>query len=659
MGINVLEPRIFNKIAAGEVVERPASIIKELVENSVDAKATKINIEIENGGITKLRVVDNGCGIDYSDLEKAFLPHATSKISSEDDLVGIKTLGFRGEALASIGAVSEVRLISKTKDAETGGVIEISGGNLSSPTICGADKGTDITVSNLFFNVPARAKFLKKPKTEESEITNLIERFILANPCISIKYVVDGKIKYMSSGSGMVDAIYEIYGKEAVDNTIYLENDYGTLKVYGFIGKPSFTKPNKTYQTIILNNRYIQNQTIASAVHNAYGEILMKKQFPFYVLYVDIDYESVDVNVHPNKMEVRFENGGAIYSKIFESVNRAINNIDFTRTLSTPDTNENLSMPLPNLDSEIVIEKQTTKIDEAILHNAIIDTNKNVNVKIENLSESEKIISEENNKMQTVLSAIIINSESQSDEFRDGVTVGSSLFNQMQEEYEKNIAKAKKLNDAYQGEENKTEQQTFDVRNSSVEYKIVGVVFKTYIIIEYNGKVLFIDQHAGHERILYDKFMKEVEKSQDKLSQSLLFPYILDVNQLEYEYLSENVKDLVDLGFEIETFGENCFKVTAVPYMLAEMDLKNFFNDVLSDVKTIKIKTYDETVRNKFATLACKSAVKAGDSLSTGEIEFLVNEFAIQNTKLLCPHGRPIVVEVSRNEIEKWFKRIV
>ncbi len=669
MRINVLEPRIFNKIAAGEVVERPASIIKELVENCIDAGSTKINIDIENGGITKIRVTDNGCGIEFEDLKKAFLPHATSKISSENDLIGIKTLGFRGEALASIGAVSEVVLVSKTKDSDVGGKIEISGGDILEPTICGVDSGTDITVKNLFFNVPARAKFLKKPKTEESEITNLVERFILANPCVSIKYVIDGKIKYISNGGGMTDSIYEVYGKEAIDNIIYLENDFGALKIYGYIGKPAFTKPNKTYQTIILNNRYIQNQTIASAVHNAYGDILMKKQFPFYVLYVDIDYESVDVNVHPNKMEVRFENGGAIYSKVFESVNRAINGIDFTKTLSTSDLGIDYSTPIPTQEAEIVIMESSSHKTSGTAEPNIVEIEKqeafkglNTSITVEEANhklsdESERIIAEENKKMQTILSAIAITADNSL--MKDGVTVGSRLFQQMQKEYEDNISNAKKTSNQYEYDNKIVEQQSIVEHKNKIDYKVIGVAFKTYIIVEYNNKLLFIDQHAGHERLLYDKFMNKVNNDTDKLTQSLLFPFIVDVNHLEFDYLTENLEDLKNLGFEIDSFGDNCFKVTAVPYMLAEMDLKAFFDDVLSDIKSVKIKTYDETIKNRFATLACKSAVKAGDELAPSEIEHLLKEFAIQNTKLLCPHGRPIVVEVSKNEVEKWFKRIV
>lgn len=656
MRINVLEPRIFNKIAAGEVVERPASIVKELVENCIDAKSTKITIEVENGGIDKIRVSDNGCGIDFEDLEKAFLPHATSKIQSEDDLVGIKTLGFRGEALASIGAVSEVTLTSKTRDSETGGTIEISGGAMTTPSLCGSDNGTDIVVKNLFFNVPARAKFLKKPKTEEGEVTNLVERFILANPCVSIKYIVDGKIKYLSNGTGMIDSIYEIYGKDAVNNTIYLENDYGFLKIYGYIGKPSFTKPNKTYQTIILNNRYIQNQTIASAVHNAYGDILMKKQFPFYVLYVDLDYTAVDVNVHPNKMEVRFENGGAIYSKVFESVNRAINSIDFTKTLYG-DSTEDLSVDLPSQESEIVIDSPQTDVKPVSESLAFARTNismpsdeyKPITSEIKGKSSDHK-----DAERRTIFSAMAINIRD--NEFKDGIRIGSKLLNRMQEAYESN--KDITDNEYIKSEEQSIAQQKF-IEDEAVQFNIVGVIFKTYILVEYGQKLLLIDQHAGHERLLFDKFMKEVSSSGETLTQSLFIPYILDLNQVEFNFLSDKIGELAKLGFEIEPFGESSYKVSAVPYMLSEMNLKTFFDDVLHDLKSMKIQTYDTTLRDKLASLACKSAVKAGDELSRGEIEYLIQEFAKQNTKLLCPHGRPIVVEISKNEIEKWFKRIV
>lgn len=657
MKINCLEPKIFNKIAAGEVVERPASIIKELVENSVDAGATKITIEIENGGISKIRVIDNGSGIDFDDLTRAFLPHATSKIKDENDLFEIKTLGFRGEALASIGAVSFVRLVSKTKDSESGGEIQISGGEIGTPQYIGADNGTDITVQNLFYNVPARAKFLRKPKAEEGEITDLVEKFILSNPTISIKYIVDGKIRHFSNGLGMVDAIYEVYGKNTIDNLLYFEKEFDDMRIYGYTSKPEFSKPNRTYQTIILNNRYIRNVTIQSAVTNAYGEILMKKQYPFFVIYLDMDAKKVDVNVHPNKMEVRFENGNNIYPRVFEIVNKTINSIDYTRTYSK---NEEVFEVPPEATPEIVIdntagvkienpatEKLWTQFDEDIASlqqvaknpqesifesktQEIVENRSNADTTNQMLNAISQKYSESNANIFTAMSL-----NATDDALSSGVSFGSKLLQKMQ-----------------------TEQQEFDGEDGLGQMRIVGVVFKTYIIIEYKNSMLLVDQHAGHERVLFDKMMEEL--SNNKLAiQPLMVPFILDVNPIEKNYILEHLSDLKDLGFDVDEFGENTFKVSSVPYILDDINFKEFFDEFLQDMKNPKQFTFAGSFRNKVASMACKAAVKGGDELAESEVKKLIELFIENNTKLLCPHGRPVVIKVTESELEKWFKRIV
>lgn len=657
MKINCLEPKIFNKIAAGEVVERPASIIKELVENSVDAGATKITIEIENGGISKIRVIDNGSGIDFDDLTRAFLPHATSKIKDENDLFEIKTLGFRGEALASIGAVSFVRLVSKTKDSESGGEIQISGGEIGTPQYIGADNGTDITVQNLFYNVPARAKFLRKPKAEEGEITDLVEKFILSNPTISIKYIVDGKIRHFSNGLGMVDAIYEVYGKNTIDNLLYFEEEFDDMRIYGYTSKPEFSKPNRTYQTIILNNRYIRNVTIQSAVTNAYGEILMKKQYPFFVIYLDMDAKKVDVNVHPNKMEVRFENGNNIYPRVFEIVNKTINSIDYTRTYSK---NEEVFETPPEVTPEIVIdntagvkiensatEKLWTQFDEDIASlqqvaktpqesifesktQEIVENRSNTDTTNQMLNAISQKYSESNANIFTAMSL-----NATDDVLSSGVSFGSKLLQKMQ-----------------------TEQQEFDGEDGLGQMRIVGVIFKTYIIIEYKNSMLLVDQHAGHERVLFDKMMEEL--SNNKLAiQPLMVPFILDVNPIEKNYILEHLSDLQDLGFDVDEFGENTFKVSSVPYILDDINFKEFFDEFLQDMKNPKQFTFAGSFRNKVASMACKAAVKGGDELAESEVKKLIELFIENNTKLLCPHGRPVVIKVTESELEKWFKRIV
>lgn len=658
MKINVLEPRIFNKIAAGEVVERPASIIKELVENSVDAGAKHITIEIENGGISKIRVIDDGCGIDFDDLQRAFLPHATSKIKEDSDLFEIKTLGFRGEALASIGAVSFVSLISKTKDSSTGGTIQISGGDMGVPTICGADNGTDITVQNLFYNVPARAKFLKKPKTEESEITDLVEKFILSNPTISIKYIIDGKIRHISNGKGMMDAIYEVYGKNTLDNLLYFEQEYDDMRIYGFTSKPEFSKPNRTYQTIIINNRYIKNTTIQSAVTNAYGEVLMKKQFPFFVIYLDMDFSAVDVNVHPNKMEVRFENGNNIYPRVFELINKTINSIDYTRTyqskqsetlvdsLSVPDDIKNITIEENNFDINKfnIDSEKLNKLWESEEVNISASSNTENNIgnlgngskEVNKLDTTDQIISNLSKKYSGSSANIFTAMElsSADDVLKNGISFGSKLLNKME-----------------------AEQEEIDVsKNQSI--RILGVLFKTYIVIEYQNSMLLVDQHAGHERILFDQMMESL-KNQKLAIQQLLVPYVLDVNAVEENYILEHIEDLKTLGFDVEEFGDKTFKVSTVPYILEDVDFKEFFDEFLQDMKNPKVFSFAGSFRDKVASMACKAAVKGGDELSYSEVAKLIELFAENNTKLLCPHGRPVVIKVTENEIERWFKRIV
>lgn len=658
MKINVLEPRIFNKIAAGEVVERPASIIKELVENSVDAGAKHITIEIENGGISKIRVIDDGCGIDFDDLQRAFLPHATSKIKDDSDLFEIKTLGFRGEALASIGAVSFVNLISKTKDSSTGGTIQISGGDMGVPTICGADNGTDITVQNLFYNVPARAKFLKKPKTEESEITDLVEKFILSNPTVSIKYIIDGKIRHISNGKGMMDAIYEVYGKNTLDNLLYFEQEYDDMRIYGFTSKPEFSKPNRTYQTIIINNRYIKNTTIQSAVTNAYGEVLMKKQFPFFVIYLDMDFSAVDVNVHPNKMEVRFENGNNIYPRVFELINKTINSIDYTRTYQSkqsetlvdsiivPEDIKNITIEENNFDINKfnIDSEKLNKLWESEEVNISASSNTENNIgnlgngskEVNKLDTTDQIISNLSKKYSGSSANIFTAMElsSADDVLKNGISFGSKLLNKME-----------------------AEQEEIDVsKNQSI--RILGVLFKTYIVIEYQNSMLLVDQHAGHERILFDQMMESL-KNQKLAIQQLLVPYVLDVNAVEENYILEHIEDLKTLGFDVEEFGDKTFKVSTVPYILEDVDFKEFFDEFLQDMKNPKVFSFAGSFRDKVASMACKAAVKGGDELSYSEVAKLIELFAENNTKLLCPHGRPVVIKVTENEIERWFKRIV
>ncbi len=657
--INVLDSSVYNYIAAGEVVERPASVVKELVENSIDAGSTIIEIDVENGGISKIRVSDNGHGIEKEFIKTAFLPHATSKISKVSDLDSILTLGFRGEALASIAAVSKVTMTSKTKDQDFANTIYIEAGKVIKEHEVGAKDGTTTVISDLFYCVPARQKFLKKPKTEEQEITNLVSRFILAHPEISFTYRADGKTVFASSGKTLDDALFSIYGKEAVKETLTVNLTKDNLKVSGFIGRPSFSKPNRTYQTLIINGRYVINQTVATAVTNAFGDMLMKRKYPFYVLHLTMPSDSVDVNVHPNKLDVRFENQGRIYSLFFEAVSRALSQMDYIASAEDKALNnlkeeaekEIYLNKFSNInDSEdinispatfVQTQKTAPKIDKA-------GVNLNpFSFQTENLSKEEK---------QEVTSNILstVDETTKQDTFKDGFGLGSKLLERLAKGLNQEDTKYQSsyFDDTYQKTELK--QETFEIKQT---VKKVGKIFNTYLIIEVDEDIFFIDQHAAHERVLYEKFKKQYDEK-NVVIQPLLFPYVLSLNPIESNMLNSSLEDIKALGFDIDEFGNNTFKISAVPAIVSEINFDIFFNEFLSESKNIAKKGSD-LIKENLMQKACKSAIKGGNDLTDNEIDQLYNQMSKEKIALFCPHGRPIAIRINKNEVEKWFKRIV
>lgn len=643
--INVLDKTIFSLISAGEVVEKPASVVKELIENSIDAGATNINIEITNGGISKIKVADNGHGMSKENLEKAFLPHATSKISTVLDLEKIGTLGFRGEALSSICAVSKVVAISKEKNLEYGNRLQIEGGVVQEISEFASVDGTTIIVEDLFFNIPARKKFLSKPKKEESEITNCISRLILANPTIAIKFIANDKVIYNTTGTNLFDAIYTVYGNNVVDNLIEINEDVEDYKISGFIGSPAFTKPNRTYQTLIVNGRYIVNNTVSTAIYKAFENFLMKGSFPFYVLNLKMPLNSIDVNVHPNKLDVKFENNSKIFGMFFEVIYNYISNANDVKKINsdknTTSLENKISSAIFNLDSNI------KDLDNDKNHNMADSSSylkNDLYTKDQNTNNSDYY----NEKLNKNLSDItkFIYKESVITENYKVCDDGGIAYNIAKNLTENQIkAEQQKLS-------NFPSSKNIEINN----FKLIGTIFHTYIIIQKEENIYFIDQHAAHERILFDKFM-EIVKNKENYSQNLLVPYIFEVNSLEYEFLSSNIKILENLGFEIYEFSNNCFKVSAVPLLLKDISLRNFFNDLLSTTNQKLILDKTNLEYNNVAKIACKSAIKANDILKENEILYLI-ELLNKTPKLLCPHGRPIIVEISKKEIEKWFKRI-
>ena len=641
--INILDKKIYNRIAAGEVVERPYSVIKELIENAIDAGATDIDVTIEDGGKRLMRVSDNGCGISREDLPKAFLPHATSKIRAVEDLDKILTLGFRGEALASIGSVSKATILSKTKDDEMGNIIVCEGGVIGDADVYPSDTGTTVSVENLFFNTPARAKFLKASKSEETDITNIITRLILSHPDIAFKYTSDGKVMLQSFGGGLDEAIIEIYGYNTITDCIPIETEKNGIKISGFIGKNYFTKPNRTYQTVILNGRYVVNNTIQSSMHNAYAAYLMKRQYPFYVLKIDMSPETVDVNVHPNKTDVRFIDNQVIYSTLYSVVTKVLDGSAAALEIVKP----NNYVPIDEGSRPIIPQKPITpdEIGEAHCDRPFVSgfNEELLDQTIWGRYNKSKSAEKEEEFEKTFGVA-----DSHDDEPRD---LGSNKIDDIFAENKKYIAEMEAKKAAEEAE--KARQEELKVEP---EFKVIGQVLATYLILEKENDVYFIDQHAAHERLLYDKFIEEY-KSGNVAEQTMLVPYIFRVNESESEFIIGKFPELRKAGFDISEYDVNEFAVYSVPVLLFDMDLKSFFDDLLSDI-SFKKETMPELIHDKIAMKACKAAIKSGKILSEDEIDALLKAMKY-NTALRCPHGRPVTVKISRTEIDKWFKRIV
>ena len=615
--INILDKFVSNRISAGEVVDKPSSVVKELVENSIDAGSTKIIIEIESGGTKKIEITDNGSGIEREDLKLAFLPHATSKIKNVDDLDKIGTLGFRGEALASISAVSQVVLKTKTANESVGSALKVDGGEFGEISEIAMNQGTKISVNNIFYNTPARRKFLRKNKTEESEITDLVEKLILSNPTLSIKYIIDGKIKYDITGGGLYTNIYTIYGKEIINNLLEVNFEREGYRLYGYIGKPEISKPNRTYQTLIVNGRIVRNGFVSNVIQEVYQDFLMKNKFPFFVLCLTLPVDSVDVNVHPSKTEIKFENLGFIRNLFSNAVYMALANANYTRNIGFENQPESQKIqPIFNADTLLQLNK-----------------NEGVSFSSQTEFESSKDMKEIILTMPETDASSEPKFEANSEESRLTDFVLSTKkkapfdFTAVQESIEEQIPKA----------------------------KLLGVCFKTYIIVEEENSLYLIDQHAAHERQLYDKFVESVEQN-DVLKQGLLSPYIFKLNSVEADFISRNLYCLKEVGFDIEENDNNSFKITSIPYILTIADLEDYINHFITTLQDYTTKGEDY-FKSALMQHACKMAVKSGQVLSLNEIEILIKK--MKEGVLLCPHGRPIVIEVTKAQIEKWFKRVL
>ncbi len=693
--INILPAQVYNRIAAGEVVDRPYSVVKELVENAIDAGATEIEIYVESGGKQLVRVVDNGGGILREDLQAAFLPHATSKIAKADDLERILTLGFRGEAVASIAAVSKMTITSKVP-GERCYQLASDGGKLGEIKEAAGDDGTDVKVEMLFFNTPVRLGFLKSDKAEETDITNFVSRFILNRPNISFRYYVNGKKILQSFGGGEEEAVVGVYGASVLKDCYKLDAEKHGIRIRGYIGNQNFSKPNKTYQSVFLNGRYIVNSTIAAAVANAYASYLMKRQYPFYILYIDVPTEIVDVNVHPNKADVRFADNQIIYGCIYSVVSNVLDGNSKALEYVVPDKNvsatqetlstvpERAQPPHDNTPPPSFSEKRSgempLKSDKASGFASF--TYEDAKREIEKAAPQFSVQKQNSAKGEIELPFAMDDGE---DTFRKTPEArGGAMEKDKEKEsdlrdafadlhFEKNVLEVNASETISASAERQNERQDFfaenkklleEMENKAKQNKIdvascvyAGKLFNTYLLYERGEEVFIIDQHAAHERLIFNR-LKEQMQSRKVLQQPMLLPFMLDLNAFESAFIRENLENIREIGFDIEEFGNNAFKISAVPLDLQEIDLKAFFNEILGDVSGYRCVKLEDLLKDKLATAACKAAVKGGMDLTREEVDRL---FALMdgNMGLKCPHGRPVVVKMTKTDFEKMFKRIV
>ncbi len=643
--IKVLPENIYNQIAAGEVIERPASVVKELVENSIDAGARNISIYIKGGGIESITIVDDSTGIESDDVETAFMPHATSKITKCDDLMEIKTLGFRGEALATVAAVSHVTMWTKTATDDLGTKIVIINGQQESKEYCAINSaGTKIEVSKLFFNVPARKKFLKRTSSETAEITNVVSRLMLSNPYVSFRYVVEGKDIFVTTGNTIREVIFTLYGKENLENSFVIDNEYKHVTVNGIIGDVNNLKPNTTYQTVIVNGRYVKDETVSIAVRNAFFGLTMKREYPFFVINIALPADLIDVNVHPNKMEVRYTNREDVYRAVYHPIRI---HLEQQRSVKTAADLINISA-LKDLN---VLNPQTEQSDifslsynesyfkkDRYTYKGGIFMREKESAVLTKPSKSHPHIDKQDNYKNFLLSRT--ESNFYEDEIDETAAADSkNLISDLAE----NIAKTE---DAYF----QTDTTTF------ADCKTIGNIFNTYIIAETSNHsaLLIIDQHAAHERVLYDRYMLQIASGAVPMQQSFV-PYIYCATVNQIEFFEKIQTKLYTYGFDICVNAEGKLEIKGWPQAFSRADLNYFLSSLLVDEqKEIDVNSINQSY---IAKKACKAAIKGGMELSLLDVDYLFTCLD-RDKNLKCPHGRPIAIAIKKSAFDKIFKRI-
>ena len=667
--ITVLDQSTINKIAAGEVIERPSSVVKELLENAIDAQATAVTVEIRDGGISYIRVTDNGCGIPKEEVPLAFLRHSTSKIKSVEDLFTVSSLGFRGEALSSIASVAQVELITKTSEQLSGTRYQIEGGVERSYEEVGAPDGTTFLVRNLFYNTPARQKFLKTAQTEGSHVAALVEKIAMSHPDISIRFIQNNQNRLHTSGNhNLKDIIYTVFGREIAANLLPVESEQEVLQVHGFAGKPVIARSNRSFENYYINGRYVKSGLIGKAIEDAYKPYMMQHKYPFVLLHISIEPEYLDVNVHPTKMELRFRNGEQVYQMLFQAISQALSHKEL----------------IPQVD--LVKREEEKALEEAqkrAPHPEPFEVKRQAAM-VQKSDESRTMQPQEPAKSRTMQPPIYKSeavygkiAESRAElepEIQAAAPVESRKLEQKQQELEQ---KQQELEQKQQEQEQKQQEQEqkatgqaeqpqqldlFEEKllehKNRIRHKLIGQLFDTYWLVEFNEHLYIIDQHAAHEKVLYEKTMRTL-KTREFTSQMLNPPIILTIGSTEEVLLKKYMKYFQDIGFEIEPFGGREYAVRAVPDNLFSVAKKELLMEMIDDLSEDAGARTADMIHDRVATMSCKAAVKGNNHLSFAEADHLIDELLNLDNPYACPHGRPTIISMSRYELEKKFKRIV
>ena len=669
--IVLLDDLTINQIAAGEVIERPASVVKELVENSIDAGATSVSIEVKNGGIKQIKIIDNGQGIAKDDLEFAFERHATSKIRTAEDLDTVKSMGFRGEALASIAAIAHVELVTKTENEFIGSKVVIEGGDVLEREEIGTQKGTSITVSNLFYNTPVRYKFLKKDFSELGYIEDTVKRIALANPNVAIRLSSETKTLIKTAGNGdLKTAIYNIYGKEIADGIIDIDYKLDDIRVTGVVGKPEIARGNRTFQMFFVNKRFIKDKTLTASAEQAFKGLVPIGKFGFLVLNIEMDPRKIDVNVHPTKLEIRFSDEQSVFKAVYHAIREGLLRGDLVK----------------NSEREIEIRKDVTPEDEPIAETPKVEISQETQkfTPITNVEPQTTNVKPEEPKKVGLFSIFKKRNDDIEKNVENNAIEQIFSYKNNDEPYKADVPYSQtenmdfgkmynetfgvKIDDKKDEPEKVTNYSFADVKNISVfedketysnipAYKFCGIVFSTYIIIEMGNEMYIIDQHAAHERILYEEIKKNYYENADKDSQIMLLPDIITLSHKEKSLVKENIDLFRKAGFMLEEFGENTIRLIGVPSICMDMDTKELFLEILDTIDTVAITAKQEKEDKFIATVACKAAVKANMALTKEEVDNLMKKLLILPNPFTCPHGRPTAIKMEKVDIERKFNR--